>query len=419
MNFPCRNDAQEILALDGSLDQHARGVSLIQTRLETVLHDIELHPDGILVAALTSDTEAILPAIRRHHPRTRVLVFPHQGRGNPEAEQAIMSRMCKVSRDYGVKVASSRQEVPEKIREYARAKASGPKCRAGRSQSPKVSGPSRLPRALNCAKREPHVQWRWLERLGYNVSRKLPGGAFGEVHLVYHRPVHGWQVLKVLPPPLGRIEGEALQNYWGLQHPNLIAIRAVFDRRGCPLCYTMDAADDARLGREIRPEIYRPMTLAEFARTLAANEQSLNVARRLSTCLAIAKPLLEAMEYLHENNLCHCDIKLSNVVCVRGVWQLADISLLSPAGNRGYRGTTGYVPPEGHGHRTGDIFSMGKVVYELLTGLGPHDFPRFPQPELPQWKEIGQVLAQACHRDWKQRFSTAEQFGVALAALNA
>jgi serine/threonine protein kinase len=54
---------------------------------------------------------------------------------------------------------------------------------------------------------------------------------------------------------------------------------------------------------------------------------------------------------------------------VNGIPKLADIGLVARAeATLSFVGTEGYLPPEGPGTRQADIFSLGKVLYELSTG---------------------------------------------------
>ena len=64
------------------------------------------------------------------------------------------------------------------------------------------------------------------------------------------------------------------------------------------------------------------------------------------------------------------DIKPSNIIFVGGRPKLADIGLVTDAGDaRSIVGTEGYLAPEGPGTPQADIFALGRVLYEATTGL--------------------------------------------------
>jgi len=74
---------------------------------------------------------------------------------------------------------------------------------------------------------------------------------------------------------------------------------------------------------------------------------------------------------MHSAGLVHRDIKPSNIIFVNGKPKLADIGLVVSLGDaRSFVGTEGYVPPEGPGTIHADIYSLGKVLYEISTGQG-------------------------------------------------
>ena len=95
--------------------------------------------------------------------------------------------------------------------------------------------------------------------------------------------------------------------------------------------------------------------------------------------LLLTLALADALAHLHASGLVHRDIKPSNVVFVGGRPKLADIGLVARvAGADTLVGTLGYIPPEGPGSPAADIYSLGKVLYEMVTGRDRQDFPNLP-----------------------------------------
>src|SRR5678815_4721808 len=130
----------------------------------------------------------------------------------------------------------------------------------------------------------------------------------------------------------------------------------------------MEVADDLQQGAKIEAERYFPRTLA--------NEVKSRGALPLRECLQTGLALSAALGHLHECGLIHRDIKPSNIIFVGGVPKLADIGLVTVIGERAsYVGTAGFIPSEGPGSPTADIFSLGKVLYQIVTGKAEADFP--------------------------------------------
>jgi TolB-like protein len=181
--------------------------------------------------------------------------------------------------------------------------------------------------------------------------------------------------------------------------------------------YVMELADDADRGREIVPEAYVPLTLAEARRRrgrLPAAE-----------CIGIAVELARVLAGLHRRRLIHRDIKPSNIILVGGMAKLADIGLVTPADEAGtFVGTEGFVPPEGPGSPAADVFALGRLLYEIATGLDRQEFPRLPTdakrlPDRRALFELNEIVLRACERDPAKRYADGGALLADLLALQA
>src|SRR4029453_7540248 len=105
-----------------------------------------------------------------------------------------------------------------------------------------------------------------------------------------------------------------------------------------------------------------------------------------------------------------------------GVPKLADIGLVAATGQRSFVGTEGYVPPEGPGTPQADIFSLGKLLYEISSGKDRLRFPEIDsglstRPDKEALLRLNDVLVKACANDPRKRYASAAQMRDDLAAL--
>ena len=140
-------------------------------------------------------------------------------------------------------------------------------------------------------------------------------------------------------------------------------------------------------------------------------------------CVRIGISMADALAHLHAHGLVHRDIKPSNVIYVNGVPKLADIGLVAGLNEtRSYVGTEGFIPPEGPGTLQGDLYSLGKLLYEISTGKDRNDYPELPaelkrQADREVFAELNEIILKACMDDPRQRYQSAEQMRDELAAL--
>ena len=167
--------------------------------------------------------------------------------------------------------------------------------------------------------------------------------------------------------------------------------------------YVMELADDVT-GGHVDPGEYVPKTL----RTELQRRSRLLV----TECLEIAISLTRALGVLHCRGLVHRDIKPANVIFVGGVPKIADIGLVAASGQSSFVGTEGYVPPEGPGTVQADLFSLGKVLYEMTMGKDRLDFPALHSdltalPDKERLLKVNALLMRACAPDVQDRYATA------------
>lgn len=168
--------------------------------------------------------------------------------------------------------------------------------------------------------------------------------------------------------------------------------------------------------------------------------QLLNEVKKLppERAIKIALGICNALDYIHSQGVAHRDLKPENImVDSEGNVKLIDFGIAANAGSRRLTfaklteamGTPDYISPEqvkgGRGDARSDIYALGVMLYEMLTGrvpfTGPNPFvimndrllnnpipPREIDPEIsPQLQEI---IYRAIERDPKRRYATAQEF---------
>lgn len=256
---------------------------------------------------------------------------------------------------------------------------------------------------------------------GYTIMRHLARGGMAEVfvaeQIALQRPV----ALKILrtaeaggADAVERFEQET-RLIAELSHPNIVGIHDVGRSSDGALYYAMPFLPGGDL--TARPS---PRPLAEIRKLLAA--------------------LLDALAYAHGKGIVHRDIKPANVLFdEHGTPQLADfgVALRTLNSERLTQvgltvGSTGYMSPEqARGmpvDARSDLYSVGVLAYELLTGTLPflgadaveiaiaqmeQKVPRLPKDRAHWQGFIDKALA----RQPAQRFQTAMEMATALARI--
>jgi serine/threonine-protein kinase len=154
--------------------------------------------------------------------------------------------------------------------------------------------------------------------------------------------------------------------------------------------------------------------------------------------IRIAAEVLDALDYIHANGVAHRDLKPENIlVDAEDNIKLIDFGIASDSGARRLTyanftatlGTPNYISPEQvkgkRGDGRSDIYAMGVILYEMLSGKLPFSGPsplaamndrllNYPVPPSvadpsisPQLQE---VLYRALEREPKNRYATAREF---------
>src|SRR6185369_9759687 len=152
---------------------------------------------------------------------------------------------------------------------------------------------------------------------------------------------------------------------------------------------------------EVNPDTYEPKTVGAIVST--------GRALPYEDCLIFGLAVSSALAFLHKRGLVHRDIKPSNLISVNSMPKLADVGMVTDAGSASMAGgTLGYMAPEANPGVQADVYALGKVLYELSTGLDRMKHPALPEfwsnaPNLPQLAELNELILKACEPDPKKR----------------
>jgi predicted Ser/Thr protein kinase len=246
-----------------------------------------------------------------------------------------------------------------------------------------------------------------LEILGF-----IGKGGMGAVYKARQPALDRFVALKVLPPAVAGDPGFAerfnreARALARLNHPNIVAVHD-FGQAGTLHYLVMEFVDGANL-REV-----------EHAGRLSPEQ-----------ALAIVPQICEALQFAHNEGIVHRDIKPENLLMdKKGRVKITDFGIakivgvttgkVSLTGVRDVVGTPHYMAPEQIekpltvDHRA-DIYSLGVVFYEMLTGELPLGKFQPPSKKVQIDVRLDDVVLQALEKEPAHRYQHASQVKTAV-----
>jgi hypothetical protein len=133
--------------------------------------------------------------------------------------------------------------------------------------------------------------------------------------------------------------------------------------------------------------------------------------------LAIVPSICEALQFAHDHGVVHRDIKPENILMDRdGRVKIADFGIATLVGAAAERsGTPPYMAPEqetacGTVDHRADIYALGVVFYEMLTGERPGQDPSRPSRRVEIDVRLDEIVLRALEKEPEQRYQTAGEF---------
>ena len=256
----------------------------------------------------------------------------------------------------------------------------------------------------------------------YRILRRLGAGGMAEVWCAEDTQLDRKVALKILQPRFAQ-DNEFVERFRreassaaGLQHPNVVN---VYDRG------------------EFDGTYYIAMEYVEGASLRDLINQGMSV----DAAIGVVRQILAAARFAHANGVIHRDLKPGNVLVDRsGRATVTDFGIAKAGPSEitqtgSVMGTAQYLSPEqAQGFEVtaaSDLYSIGVVLYELLTGDVPFaadsavavalkqvsEMPRPPSelnPAVP--RALDAVVMKALAKDPANRFASADEFEAALDA---
>lgn len=256
----------------------------------------------------------------------------------------------------------------------------------------------------------------------YRLVRRLGGGGFADVYLGQHVRITTQQaaikILHLTDVDEQQFQQEAVSTA-SLRHPNIVRVYDFDIQQGTPFL-VLDYAPNGSLASKHKGQRLSLDTIVEYLKQIAP-----------------------ALQYAHDNNLIHRDIKPDNILIgSQGELLIGDfgIAVIAKTGRTSIQstynigGTPYYMAPEmfrGKPEKASDQYSLGIMVYTWICGHPPFTEGDFIQlgfqhaaesvPSLCEQvstvsPQIEQVVMRSLAKSGPERFSSVQEFADALEA---
>jgi len=241
----------------------------------------------------------------------------------------------------------------------------------------------------------------------YSDFQYIGEGGFARVYKAKRKDgrVIALKIPKTLDPAIGRAFVREITNWLHLKHPNIVEL---YDVNVLPVPY---------LEME-----YCESSLAKLRKPLPVDEASL-----------IVFNIAEGLKYAHSKKIVHRDLKPSNVLLKNGLpkisdWGLSKVLEESMSATTTTSFTPFYAAPEqidkkfGHTDERTDIWQLGVIFYELVTGRLPfegslsqvmmgilRDDPVPPGQINPEAKEVEPIIMKMLAKRKEERYQSVEE----------
>ncbi|MEE9557206.1 MAG: serine/threonine-protein kinase [Candidatus Adiutricales bacterium] len=243
----------------------------------------------------------------------------------------------------------------------------------------------------------------------YEIMGKLGQGGTGIVYLGKDPYIKRYVAIKISQPTSDQAREKFFieaQSAGRLNHPNIVAIHDAGIYRD--FCYiTMEYIEGSTLEKYCRKESLLP----------------------LNKVIEVIFSVCHALDFAHKQGVIHRDIKPSNIMLDKqGNIKITDFGIAQmteQTAKMGIFGTPSYMSPEQLTDTVAkvesDVFSLGCVLYELLTGKQAFSGDNFfsimykivneePEPLLKIRPELPKILAEITHKamakDLKERYQS-------------